>query len=363
MNPGRMRAIARERTRACRGAATLSSTPESPEPRERTEAVSTAKVPGPAPWLVGIVWVAVLTPVLGVVVTASVALVRIEAEHGGDGGMFLSGLGGFALAAAALFWFRWWMRRQGASRPEELPVVVGAAAVTGTVVGFLRLEWGVVADSLAPVMFPLGYAVLALAGAAVVWTMPPQRMRVVFASGLVLALCAAAVGLSWQQRVADDRDGKDELSQEVAAVGHPIGALDAPGWEPTQMWVTAPTGVVITYVPQDQQVAGDGLLLRLRTQQVDPQGDRSRPEWRNCSVDGGELPCEEHGRVVLVDESEEGSYVEARVKVEEGVVATLSAQMRSDAELEMPDVDLVELAEQIRMVEGEGAQRVVESVR
>ncbi|GAB3716894.1 hypothetical protein [Nocardiopsis nanhaiensis] len=340
----------------------MSSTPESPEPRERTEAVPRAKVPGPTPWLVGIVWVAVLTPVLGVVVTASVALVRIEAEHGGDGGMLLSGLGGFALAVGALFWFRWWMRRQAASRPEELPVAVGVAAVTGTVVGFLRLEWGVVGES-APVMLPLGYAVLALAGAAVVWTMPPQRMRVVFASGLVLVLCAAAVGLSWQQRVADDRDSNDELSQEVAAVGHPIGALDAPGWEPTQMWVTAATGVVITYVPQDHQVAGDGFLLRLRTEQVDPEVDRSRPEWRNCSVDGGSLPCEEHGRVVLVDESEEGPYVEARVKVEEGVVATLSGQMRGDAELEMPDVDMVALAEQIRTVEGEGAQRVVESVR
>lgn len=344
----------------------MSRTPESPEPRERTEAVSRAKVPGPAPWLVGIVWVAVLTPVLGVVVTASVALVRIEAEHGGDGGMFLSGLGGFALAAAALFWFRWWMRRQGASRPEELPVVVGAAAVTGTVVGFLRLEWGVV-DTLAPVMFPLGYAVLALAGAAVVWSMPPQRMRVVFASGLVLVLCAAAVGLSWQQRVADERNRDDELyrelSQEVAAVGHPIGALDAPGWEPTQMRITAGTGVEITYVAQDQPVAGDGFTLRLRTEQVDTEEDRSRPEWWNCSVDGGELPCEEHGQVVLVDKSEEKSFMQARVKVEEGVGATLSAQMRGDAELEMPGVDMVELAEQIRMVEGEGAQRVVESVR
>ncbi|WP_460760436.1 hypothetical protein [Nocardiopsis oceani] len=308
-----------------------------------------------------------LTPVLGVVVTVSVALVRIEVEHGGDGGMLLSALVGFALAAGALFWFRWWMRRQGASRPEELPVVVGVAAVTGTVVGFLRLEWGVVVDTLAPVMFPLGYAVVALAGAAVVWSMQPQRRRVVFASGLVLVLCAAAVGLSWQQKVADEReskrDSKDELSQEVAAVGHPIGALNAPAWEPTQMWVADRTGVVITYMPQDQQVAGDGFALRLRTEQVDPDDDRSRPEWWNCSVDGGQLPCEEHGQVVLVDKSEEQSFMQARVKVEEGVVATLSAEMRGDAELEMPGVDMVELAEQIRPVEGAGAQRVVESVR
>lgn len=346
----------------------MSATPETPQPRARAEAVEVVEAPDTAPRFAGIMWVITLASALGLVVTVSVALALIEIDYDGDGTGMLFAAVGFAVTGAALYWFLWWMRRRGAARPGELPAVVLVAVVTGVGVGFLRFEWSVL-ETVAPVALALGCAGLALAGAVVVWMMPPQRIRAVLASGLVLALGAVLVGWSWLEKRADDEYKNGELSREVAAVGYPIAGLDTPGWEVVAMWVSSGgASAAITYAPLDQQVAGEGFTLTLRTEPVDPEEDRWRPGWENCSVDGGRLPCEEHGAVVLVDQSEERPpYVNTRVELVEGVVATLWTEVPTDVDggpvMEMPDVDMVGLAEQIRPLEGGEAQRVVEEVR
>ncbi|GHC80142.1 hypothetical protein GCM10007079_18890 [Nocardiopsis terrae] len=345
----------------------MRTTSESPEPRESGGVGESAGISDTAPRLSGVVWVVVLPAVLALVVTLSVVLALLDVSHGGGGAGVLAAAGGFVLAGAVLCWFRWWMRRRGAARPGELPVVVSVAVVTGAGVGFLRFEWSVL-ERVAPLVLALGCVGLALAGAMVVWVMPPRRVRVVFASGLVLALGLALVGWSWLEKRADDERKNRELSERLAAVDYPVAVLDAPGWEPVAMEVGSQSGVLVTYSPLDQQLKGEGFTLKLRTEPVDPEDARWRPGWENCSEDGGSLPCEGHGAVVLVDQTERYTpYMNARVELVEGVVASLWTDVPGDFEgrplMGMPDVDMVELAEQISPLEGVEAQRMVEELR
>ncbi|WP_049579844.1 hypothetical protein [Nocardiopsis sp. SBT366] len=339
-----------------------------PNPQERAgwaAAGEEAPVRETAPSGTGAVWILVLAPLWSLLIPVAVVLGLLGLTHE-DGVSALVGLVGISVTVGSLYGFRAWMRRQGAARSWELPLVVLTAVVVGVLVGLLRLEWGV-AEQINPVAPVFWCLVLAYSGAAVVWMMRPGVMRVVVAVGVVVALCAVVTGVAWwQKRVEDVRDNQ-ELGRAVAAVESPIAALEAPGWEPVAVHVQDDqVPVKITYEPSRGVVWERGFQLEVSTV-VEEAGESGLPYWVKCSEGDEEYGCERHGSVTVFDGSDAPiPSMNALVEVEDGVLAYLTARVPQSKdgapEMEMPDLDMVELADQVRGLEGEDAQGVVREV-
>ncbi|PWV55109.1 hypothetical protein [Nocardiopsis sp. L17-MgMaSL7] len=316
----------------------------------------------------GAVWILVLVPLWSLLIPVAVVLGLLGLTHE-DGVSALVGLVGILVTVGSLCGFRAWMRRQGAARSWELPLVVLTAVVVGVLVGFLRLEWGV-AERLTPVASVFWCLVLAYSGAAVVWAMRPGVRRVVVAVGVVVALCAVVTGVAWWQKRVEDVRENQELGREVAAVESPIAALEAPGWEPVAVHVQDDqVPVKITYEPSRGVVREEGFHLEVSTvvEDAGEPGESGLPFWVRCSEGEEEDGCERHGSVMVFNGSDESiPSMNALVEIEDGVLAYLTARVPQSKdgapEMEMPDLDMVELAAQVRGLEGEEAQGVVEEV-
>ncbi len=322
-------------------------------------AVGGEAVPGGgAPRLVGLGWVLWLTPMLSVVVPFTVLLGAFgDSDDGLTALVFLIGL---VLSMGSVYGFGVWMSRQGSVRPWELPLVVCAAVLGVLWVGYLRIEW------FSLVGLVSGCLVLALAGAAVVWSSRPGPARAVIAVGVVLGLCSVVVGVSWgQERVEDVRENR-ELGREVAALSHPIAALEASGWKPGSVSVRSAEDDIraeVVYEPSRSVVWERGFRLTVFTVVVE-QGEPGVPEWVGCA-DGAESDrCERRGAVMVDDGSEAPlPSMSAWVEVEEGILAVLSTDVPTEKDgtptMEFPELDMVDLGERVRGVEGEDAQALV----
>ncbi len=328
-------------------------------------AVGEEAVPGEgAPELVGLGWVLWLAPLLSLVVPFTVLLGAFgDSDDGLTAFLFLVGL---VLSMGSVYGFGAWMWRRGSVRPWELPLVVCVAVVGVLWVGYLRLEW-VVAERFSLVGVVLGSLVSALAGAAVVWSLRPGRARSVLAVGVVMALCSVVLGVSWGQKRVEDVRQNQELSGEVAALGHPVAVLEAPGWKPVSVYVRDDdeVPVEIAYVPARGVVGEKGFQLNVQTL-VEDAGESGVPARMGCA-DGEGDSCERHGSVTVYDGSDRPvPRMSAWVEVEEGLVAYLVANVPTEKDgtprMEMPDLDMVGLAEQVRAVEGEDAQVLVRDV-
>ncbi|MFE9246107.1 hypothetical protein [Nocardiopsis sp. NPDC006938] len=310
-----------------------------------------------------------LAPLWGLLLPASV-VVGGFALGADDGAVALVALAGFAVVGGTWWGFRVWMRRHGAvERSWELPLVVLTSAGVGAVVGALRLWWGV-AVAPDPVALAGWCLVVALVGAAAVWVMRPGVLRVVVSVGVVLVLSAAALGVSWGQRRAEEMRENDALAREVAGLAVVVGVLEAPGWEPVSMEVRGGRSPVeISYEPRG--VGEKGLTLEVRTivREEEGPGESGLPRWVECAGEeaGGEW-CARHGAVTVYDNTG-GAFrsLQAWVEVEEGVVVLLSPRVPrlkdGTPTMEMPELDMVELAGSVRGVGGEQAQEVVARVR
>ncbi len=242
--------------------------------------------------------------------------------------------------------------------PTVLTTAMTAAVLVSVLPFFLNIE------SSPPL--PLLCCGLSLLGAGV-YSVTRWRHRFVGALTAVTAAALAIVGFLWMPVVQEQAEEREQERQEISDVPHEIAVLDSPEWEPTDISVSAPSdSVSIDYEPTEPSAPTDGFSLTLRTKTMEALEDEPwEPLYQLCDLDGGGTACEEHGDVVLADLSDGYNHTfEARTEFTEGVAGYLIGNMPKDgeggSEAEFPDIDMVDLAGDIRPAEPGEAEDIFE---
>lgn len=266
-------------------------------------------------------------------------------------------------------WLQWILEGQSVPQPWMFPTVLTAAMAAATIASVLGLFPNV--NTVVPL--PLWSTGLALLGAGV-FSVTEWRHRFVGALAAVISvplvtLIIGWVTTEWEQKREQEQEqeqARTELLQEVSEVPHEIAVLDSPEWEPADISTSVVSHrVYITYTPTDPSLDVDGFNLTLRSESTGEDGPA--PLHEPCQSEGGGKECEEHGDVVIADESQGSSLtLEARSELSEGVAAHLIANMSEEGgnnpSTEFPDVDLVGLSESIRPMEADEAEEIVSAV-
>lgn len=345
----------------------MNTVPEPPtgsaSPPGSTSASGSASVSVPAPESApalsrGAVWTMVaattLYPLLVGIVVVSAALAGSLAPSFDDpGSMVTFAVVALVLTGGAHYLLLASLRHLSVTpRPWEFPTVLSAAVLSACAQAMVAL-----ALNLAGAVFlPLVCLGLSLLGAAV-WTAfrRRHRLRLPLALSMVVAASLLITGMTWMTVEEEDRRARAELMRDVADFPLVIAVLDSPDWEPTQMWFHEdPWTAGIRYVPVDPSPELDGFGLTLSSHPLEGTHDPAwTPLYEGCDLEGGSRPCEEHGSVVLVGSADDvvGS-VQARMRIAEGVRATLSTDLPTDKTgaptMEFPDIDMVELSGHVR---------------
>ncbi|WP_152486358.1 hypothetical protein [Nocardiopsis lucentensis] len=262
------------------------------------------------------------------------------------------------------------LRNVRVGRPWEVPTVLSAAMILA--VGVVVLQVFVDIDGFwPPPLLCLGLCVVG----AVVWGATRHRLRFVAALAAVVAGALALAGLTWLTVEENKAREREEILDDLAGISYPVAVLDSLGWEPSHVQVFPETqeGTAITYTPADPSDELDGFSLRLRTERLRPKSQTGwTPLYEGCGLEGGRDECEEHGDVVLADltpdaEEDEERIVQARTEFADGFTAHLTTDIPKDTQgepaMELPDIDMVELAGSIRPARPGEAEEIVAAVK
>ena len=335
--------------------------PENTEPSESTESPRSAD--GPKFWFVA------LYPLIGgtaLMVVGVFALMGMMYDETSFAVLFV--LGAAVLIGGAHLWLQRILEGRDEPLPWQFPIVLSTAMVAGIFVMlfpiFMNVELPMPLPLVCLVFSLLGVFVFSVAG-----EMGTDRSRLFFALGAILGAVLLIVGVTlWLDgRKQDER--KEELRSEVAAFEHPIAVLDDPDWEPAEMMVDQDSSdASVTYEPVDPSPELEGFRLKLRSESMHDLAETGwTPLYTQCESDGGDHECEEHGDIVVADQSDDRhERFQARTEFTEGYAAEVATMMPYDEgeepEIEFPDIDMVELAEQIRPAEPGEDEEVVEEI-
>ena len=339
----------------------MSTPPKTPETAETTERPRSAD--GPKFWFVA------LYPLIGgtaLMVVGFFALMGMMYDEASFAVLFV--LGAAVVIGGAHLWLQWILEGRDEPSPWQFPIVLSAAMVAGIFVMLFPIFMNV--DLILPLpLVGLGLSLLGVFVFSVAGELGTDRSRLFFALGAILGAVLLIVGVTlWLDgRKQDER--KEELLSEVSAFEYPIAVLDAPDWEPTEMMADQDSRrASVTYEPADPSPELEGFSLKLRSESMHDLAETGwTPLYTQCESDGGEHECEEHVEIVVADKSDDwGESLEARTEFTEGYAAELVTIMptdeNDDAEIEFPDIDMVELAEQIRATESSEDEEVVEEI-
>lgn len=274
------------------------------------------------------------------------------------------------MIGGAHFWLQRLLEGRLLTRSWRFPTVLTTAMSAAVVVAVLPLFLSLESSMPLPVLC-VGLCLLG----AVVFSLVTERYRFVSALAAVLSVALVIVGISWwvaeQDRKQEQEQEREELLQEVSDVPHEIAVLDSPEWEPSDISTSVVSHrVYITYEPVDPSSEADRLSLTLRTESRDELEEAQwTPLHEVCESESGDRTCEEHdgGNIVVADSSDGvRGTVEARTEFPEGLAASITASMPKDSEgepgTEFPDIDMVELAENIRPAEAGEVEEIVSAV-
>ncbi|WP_017575103.1 DUF2254 domain-containing protein [Nocardiopsis kunsanensis] len=273
-------------------------------------------------------------------------------------------LGTAVVVGGAHFWLQWILEGRDEPRPRQFPAVLSTAMVAGIFMSVFPISVNV--DVFIPL--PLACSGFALLG-TFVFSLGTERNRLVPALAAVLGAVLLLVGVIWWLHEREQEERREELLQDVSDFPHEIAVLDLPGWEPTSMWASRDLGTAsIGYEPVDPSPEIDGFVLTLQSESMEDLAETGwTPLHSQCESDGGDKPCEEHGDVVVADMSRNtGERFEARTEFTDGVAANLMTGMPTDENdepaIDFPDIDMVELAENVRPAEPGEAEEIASTV-
>ncbi|MBE3002042.1 hypothetical protein IDM40_25575 [Nocardiopsis sp. HNM0947] len=335
--------------------------PENTEPSESTESPRSAD--GPKFWFVA------LYPLVGgtaLMVVGFFALMGMMYDEASFAVLFV--LGAAVVIGGAHFWLQWILEGRDEPLPWQFPIVLSTAMVAGIFVTLFPIFMNVELPMPLPLVC-LGFSLLGVFVFSVAGEMGADRNRLFFALGAILGAVLLIVGVTLWLDGRKQEESKEALSQDVSDFPHEIAVLDLDGWEPTGMWVDEELGTAsIDYEPTDPSPELEGFSLALQSESMEEIAETGwTPLYSLCESDGGDQPCEEHGDIVIADmSSNTQDRFEARTEFTDGGAATLMTVMPTDEddrqETEFPDIDMVELAEQIRAAEPGEDEEVVEEI-
>ncbi|MEV6820164.1 hypothetical protein AB0M72_15565 [Nocardiopsis dassonvillei] len=251
-------------------------------------------------------------------------------------------------------------------RPWEFPTVLSAAVLSACAQAMVALAL----DLMRAVFLPVVCLGLSLLGVAV-WTAFRRRHRLGFPLALCLVVAASLLlaGTSWMDVEEEKHQERAGLLRDTADFPLVVAVLDSPDWEPSQMWFHEdPWTAGIRYVPVDPSPELDGFGLILRSNPLEgPHPPAWTPLYEGCDLEGGSRPCERHGDVVIVGSADDvfGS-LQARMRIAEGVRATLSTDLPNDktgaATTEFPDIDMAGLSDYVRPARPGEVEEIVSAI-